>query len=51
MDFAENALICLTILTILILGVLAFHGLGLIIMRLRDIRTGKKRFYFLRRVL
>jgi len=50
-EYREMLFVCAAIFTGIGGGVLIFYGLGLIIMRLRDLRTGKKRLCLLRRVL
>ncbi len=49
-EYKEALFVCAVIFTLFGLGVLIFHCLGLFIMRIRDIRTGKPRLCFLRRV-
>lgn len=50
-EFTEGLFAYAVIFTLFGLGVILFHCLGLMIMRIRDIRTGRKRILFLRRVL
>jgi len=50
-EYREMLFVCAIIFTGMGAGVLILHGLGLIIMRLRDLRTGKKRLCIVRRVL
>jgi len=49
-DFEEMLFVCITITTLLFVGVLICHAIGVCIMRLRDLRTGRKHLYILRRV-
>jgi len=51
MTFLENLFVCWAIVSVLVGGVMIIHGIGITILRLRDRRTGKKRFYVVRRVL
>ena len=50
-EFREMLFVCAAIVTGFGLGVLICHGIGLVVMRLRDLRTGNKRLCVLRRVL
>jgi hypothetical protein len=50
-EYREMLFVCGAIVTCMGAGVLILHGLGLVIMWLRDLRTGKKRLVILRRVL
>lgn len=48
-EFEVMLLVCWALVTLMFTVVLILHGLGVAIMRLRDRRSGKKRFYILRR--
>jgi len=50
-EYREMLFVCACIFSLFGLGVLIFHGIGLIVMRLRDLRTGKRRLCVLTRVL
>jgi len=50
-EFMDGIFSCAAIFTLFGLGLILFHCLGLMIMRIRDIRKGRKRLLFLTRVL
>ena len=50
-EFMEGVFVCAAIFTLFGLGILICHGIGLIIMHIRDLGTGRKRLCVLRRVL
>lgn len=49
-EYQEMLFVLAAIFTLFGLGVLICHGIGLVIMWLRDLRTGRKRVCVLRRV-
>jgi hypothetical protein len=51
LDFASNILVCIAVVVFFLIGYGIVSLIGLGVMRLRDLRTGRKKLYIVGRCL